>query len=61
MSPIRGGETGGHERITNLAFDVPWLNLLAIFAGVYVASLLATLAPARRASRVYPSETLRYQ
>ena len=45
----------------NLAFDVPWLNLLVIFAGVYVASLLATLAPARRAARVYPSEALRYQ
>src|SRR5215211_6374195 len=40
----------------NLEFTVPWINLIVIFAGVYVASLLATLAPARRASRVYPSE-----
>jgi putative ABC transport system permease protein len=41
--------------------SVPWLNLLVIFAGFYVASLLATFAPARRAARVYPAEALRYQ
>lgn len=54
-------DTARQSSWDNLAFDVPWVNLLVIFAGVYVASLLATLAPARRASRVYPSEALRYQ
>ena len=54
-------DTAGQSSWDNLAFTVPWANLAIIFAGVYVASLLATLAPARRASRVYPSEALRYQ
>ena len=54
-------DTAQQSSWENLAFDVPWVNLLVIFAGVYVASLLATLAPARRASHVYPSEALRYQ
>jgi putative ABC transport system permease protein len=45
----------------NLQFAAPWVNLLVIFMGVYLASLLATFAPARAASRVYPAEALRYQ
>jgi putative ABC transport system permease protein len=45
----------------NLTFDVPWLNLGVIFAVVYVVALATTLIPARRASRVYPAEALRYQ
>jgi putative ABC transport system permease protein len=40
---------------------VPWLNLTIIFAAVYAAALLATLAPAVRASRIYPAEALRYE
>jgi putative ABC transport system permease protein len=40
---------------------VPWLNLTIIFAAVYAAALLATLAPALRASRIYPAEALRYE
>jgi len=40
--------------------DVPWLNLAVIFLAVYLASLAATMASARRASRVYPAEALRY-
>jgi putative ABC transport system permease protein len=52
------GTTANWESVR---FVVPWLNLGIIFAIVYAASLLATLLPARRASRVYPAEALRYQ
>ena len=45
----------------NLSLHVPWLNLLIVFAVVYVVALAATLAPALRASRVHPAEALRYQ
>jgi putative ABC transport system permease protein len=45
----------------SLALAVPWLNLTIIFAAVYAAALLATLAPAVRASRIYPAEALRYE
>jgi putative ABC transport system permease protein len=44
-----------------LTFSVPWLNLALIFLVVYAVALLTTLAPAVRASRVYPAEALRYQ
>ena len=45
----------------NLTLVVPWANLAVIFVVVYAVALLATLAPAVRASRVYPAEALRYQ
>jgi ABC-type lipoprotein release transport system permease subunit len=44
-----------------MPFDVPWLTLALIFVAVYGVAMLTTLAPARRASRVYPAEALRYQ
>jgi putative ABC transport system permease protein len=44
-----------------LTFTVPWLSLAVIFLLVYAVALLTTLAPALRASRVYPAEALRYQ
>ena len=46
---------------SNLHFIVPWPTLIIIFTVVYAAALLTTWAPARRASRVYPAEALRYQ
>jgi len=45
----------------DLSLSVPWLNLALIFTVVYAAALIATLAPAIRASRVYPAEALRYE
>ncbi len=45
----------------NLGLEVPWLTLIIVFVAVYVVALLTTLLPARRASRVYPAEALRYQ
>ena len=44
-----------------LGFSVPWLSLGLVFLVVYAVALLTTLAPALRASRVYPAEALRYQ
>jgi putative ABC transport system permease protein len=46
---------------SDLTLQVPWLNFLGIFALVYAVALLTTLAPAVRASRVFPAEALRYQ
>jgi ABC-type lipoprotein release transport system permease subunit len=45
----------------NLQLVVPWLNLAVIFLVVYAVAILATLAPAVRASRIRPAEALRYQ
>jgi putative ABC transport system permease protein len=45
----------------NLSLGVPWLTLALIFLLVYAVAMLTTLAPARRASRIFPAEALRYQ
>jgi putative ABC transport system permease protein len=45
----------------NVTLAIPWLNLGVIFLIVYVIALLTTLAPARRAARIYPAEALHYQ
>ncbi|HEX5028405.1 MAG TPA: FtsX-like permease family protein [Gaiellaceae bacterium] len=45
----------------SLDLYVPWTNLLLIFVVVYTVAIVATLLPARRASRIRPAEALRYQ
>ncbi|HET8741054.1 MAG TPA: FtsX-like permease family protein [Gaiella sp.] len=45
----------------NLQMVVPWGDLALIFVVVYAVALLATLAPAIRASRIPPAEALRYE
>jgi putative ABC transport system permease protein len=45
----------------NLSLSVPWLTLALIFLLVYLVAMATTLAPARRASRIFPAEALRYQ
>ena len=45
----------------DLVMDVPWLHLTGILTVVYAAALIATLAPAVRASRIYPADALRYE
>jgi putative ABC transport system permease protein len=49
------------EGFPGMEYTVPWgALLLVIFVG-YAASLLTTYLPARRASRIYPAEALRYE
>ncbi len=45
----------------NLSLGVPWLTLAIIFLLVYAVAMATTLVPARRASRIFPAEALRYQ
>ncbi|HEU4702332.1 MAG TPA: FtsX-like permease family protein, partial [Conexibacter sp.] len=45
----------------DITLQVPWINLAIIFAAVFAVALLATLAPAMRASRIRPAEALRYE
>ena len=45
----------------DITLHVPWGELAIIFAAVLVVALLATLAPAVRASRIRPAEALRYE
>jgi putative ABC transport system permease protein len=45
----------------NLELVVPWANLAIIFLVVYAVAVAATLAPAIRASKIRPAESLRYQ
>jgi putative ABC transport system permease protein len=43
----------------DLAFTVPWVQLLLLVLGTFAASLLATVAPAQQASRIRPAVALR--
>jgi putative ABC transport system permease protein len=45
----------------NVRFVVPWNVLGVVVLTVMVTALATTLLPARRGSRVYPAEALRYQ
>jgi putative ABC transport system permease protein len=45
----------------NLSLHVPWLTLAVVFLVVYLVAMVTTLAPARRAARIFPAEALRYQ
>jgi len=54
-------DSSQQSNYANVQFAVPWLALAAVFVAVYLAALATTLAPAVRASRLYPAEALRYQ
>ncbi len=49
------------EGFPGMEYKVPWGALLLVIVAGYAASLLTTYLPARRASKVYPAEALRYE
>jgi len=49
------------EGFPGIVYRVPWSALLLVIVAGYAASLLTTYLPARRASRIYPAEALRYE
>jgi putative ABC transport system permease protein len=54
-------DTSESQGATSVSMVVPWGTLGIVFFIVYAASLVTTLLPALRASRVEPAEALRYQ
>jgi putative ABC transport system permease protein len=54
-------DSGSSSLYEGVHLVVPWLNLVIVFTTVYAVSLLTTLAPAVRASRIYPAQALRYE
>jgi putative ABC transport system permease protein len=49
------------EGFPGMAYRVPWSALVLVVVVGYAASVLTTYLPARRASKVYPAEALRYE
>ncbi len=49
------------EGFPGMEYRVPWSALALVIVLGYAASLLTTYLPARRASKVYPAEALRYE
>jgi len=47
--------------ISQLPSDLQWGDVVVVAGGAVVATLLATLYPAWRASRIHPAEALRYE
>ena len=48
------------KEVDGLKFSIPWLNVTIIVLVAVVFSLVTTYIPARQASRIKPSEALRY-
>jgi putative ABC transport system permease protein len=49
------------EGFPGMEYRVPWGALVLVVVVGYAAALLTTFLPARRASKVYPAEALRYE
>jgi putative ABC transport system permease protein len=49
------------EGFPGMEYRVPWGALVLVVVVGYAASLLTTFLPARRASKVYPADALRYE
>jgi putative ABC transport system permease protein len=45
----------------DVTFSIPWVQLMYIILVTYIASLICTIAPAVRASRIPPVEALRFR
>jgi putative ABC transport system permease protein len=52
-------DSGGYQEM-GASFDVPWVNLLVITVGAYIATLIFTFYPSLMAAKVAPAEALRY-
>ena len=49
-----------NDEIEGITFSIPWFNVAIIVLIALVFSLITTYWPARQASKIYPSEALRY-
>lgn len=49
------------DSFDGLSYSIPWLTVTVIVAIAVIAALVTTLIPARQASRIFPSEALRYE
>ena len=49
------------ESFDGISYSIPWMTVSIIVAIALVAALLTTFIPARQASKIYPSEALRYE
>jgi putative ABC transport system permease protein len=49
------------DSFEGVEYSIPWMTVGVILAIAVVASLATTFFPARQASKIYPSEALRYE
>lgn len=49
------------DSFDGLSYSIPWLTVGVIVAIAVIAALVTTFIPARQASRIFPSEALRYE
>ena len=49
------------NELEGLRFSVSWIQIIIIISATYIFSMLATIVPARQASRTTPAEALRYE
>jgi putative ABC transport system permease protein len=49
------------DSFDGLSYSIPWATVTVIVVIAVVAALLTTFIPARQASKIYPSEALRYE
>jgi putative ABC transport system permease protein len=47
--------------MNGITFEIPWSSIVTVIVVAYGASLLTTYLPARQASRIYPTEALRFE
>jgi putative ABC transport system permease protein len=43
-----------------VSFSIPWLNIFIITSIAYIATLIATSSPARKAAKIPPAEAIRF-
>ena len=49
------------DSVDGLSYSIPWATVSIIVVIAVVAALVTTFIPARQASKIYPSEALRYE